>query len=87
MAMRFMTALPPTAWVSGRVGGRPLRGSGRTGWRLGERVGGIRARAWRAPSEGTTARATRSASAALIAASTPLPSAFDQVSVHIWYQV
>src|SRR5215471_13915548 len=43
--------------------------------------------ACRAPMEGTTARATRSARPALIAASTPLPIAFDQVSTHIWYQV
>src|SRR5215472_13156399 len=41
----------------------------------------------RAPMDGTTARATRSARPALIAASTPLPIAFDQVSTHIWYQV
>src|SRR5580704_7584719 len=43
--------------------------------------------ACRAPSDGITARATRSASTALMAASMPLPSQLDHVSVHIWYQV
>jgi len=40
-----------------------------------------------APSDGTTETATRWARTALIAASTPLPTALDQVSTHIWYQV
>src|ERR1700722_3374599 len=40
-----------------------------------------------APIDGTTARATRRASTAVTADSTPLPRAFDHVSRHIAYQV
>src|SRR5215469_9496252 len=41
----------------------------------------------RAPSVGMTERATRSASGAVIAASSPLAKPFDQVSSHIAYHV
>ena len=37
----------------------------------------------RPPMDGTTDRATRSASDEVIAASTAFPTVFDQVSVHI----